>query len=177
MCVSACFLWHWGKQPHARGGGGCTENMVQYTKYLIWKINGYALGLHTNWVSVSKIPIRLYSHCPPIQITAKHESRRLQTDPLRVSKQAWAKTHSWEKQNFQNFHICYLKKNSFYSLKCFSIAPCSVMPTADSYNWCLLSPDCRFFSWASFSLVVCSVVWVPSHLYVYPFIMSIRHIA
>lgn len=110
MCVSACFLWRWGKQPHAGEGGGCTENTVQCTKYLIWKINGYALGLHISWVSVSKIPIRLYSHCPPIQIMAKHKSRRLQTEPLRVSKQAWAKADSWEKQIFQNFYICYLKK-------------------------------------------------------------------
>lgn len=61
-----------------------------------------------------------------------------------------------ERNRIFKIFIFVIKKNSFYSLKWFTIALCSVMPTADSYNWCLLSPDCRLFSWTSFSLVVCS---------------------
>lgn len=56
--------------------------------------NKYVLGLHINWVFVSKILIRLYSHCPPKQIIAKYENRRLQREPIRVSKQARAKAES-----------------------------------------------------------------------------------
>lgn len=65
--VCLCFLWHWDKQPHWRGGAA-QKIWCSTQKYLIWKINGYALGLHINWVFVSKILIRLYSHCPPYKL-------------------------------------------------------------------------------------------------------------